>query len=235
MWHGRRYAFRACWHRRRSFLLGSTANTTLSACVTRVQSNDITARAYPPQPHLSRPIVPPRRAVRDERAGGGYWLAFSNGGVYSFGNASFHGSLAVKHLGSSGKTMAATPDGEGYWLATAGGRVYSFGDARSEPLDGGIPLRGRVAAMARTPDGRGYWLATSTGGVYVFGGATSHGSLATKHVLSPVVSLAATADGPGYWLATSNGAVDAFGNAKFEGSWTGLPLTRHVAAMRAQR
>ena len=61
--------------------------------------------------------------------GGGYWLVGADGGVFSFGDASYHGSLGGRQLGKAIVAMAATPDGRGYWLVAADGGVLAFGDA----------------------------------------------------------------------------------------------------------
>jgi hypothetical protein len=59
--------------------------------------------------------------------GAGYWLAASDGGVFSFG-ASFYGSAAG--LSSSPFTSITTSaSGGGYWLTNAAGAAYAFGDA----------------------------------------------------------------------------------------------------------
>ncbi|MGH9115493.1 MAG: hypothetical protein ACRDWW_06630, partial [Acidimicrobiales bacterium] len=55
----------------------------------------------------------------------GYWLAAADGGVFSFGDAGFHGSLGGTHLDAPVVGIAATPDGHGYWLAGADGGVFS--------------------------------------------------------------------------------------------------------------
>jgi len=62
--------------------------------------------------------------------GGGYWLVGADGGVFSFGDAQFHGSASTLHLNEPIVGMAATPDGGGYWLVGADGGVFSFGDAQ---------------------------------------------------------------------------------------------------------
>jgi hypothetical protein len=51
--------------------------------------------------------------------GRGYWLVAADGGVFSFGDAAFHGSMGAAPPSSSTPVvaMAATP-GNGYWLAT---------------------------------------------------------------------------------------------------------------------
>ena len=59
----------------------------------------------------------------------GYWLTAADGGVFSFGDASFYGSMAGQHLAQPTVGIASTPDGKGYWLTAADGGVFSFGDA----------------------------------------------------------------------------------------------------------
>ena len=48
--------------------------------------------------------------------GHGYWLVASDGGVFAFGDATFHGSTGALPLNSPVVGMAATRDGDGYWL-----------------------------------------------------------------------------------------------------------------------
>ena len=64
-------------------------------------------------------------------SGQGYWYAGTDGGVFSFGDASFYGSLPGEHVMPAAPIvgMARTPDGGGYWLLGADGGVFSFGDA----------------------------------------------------------------------------------------------------------
>jgi hypothetical protein len=40
-------------------------------------------------------------------SGGGYWLVASDGGVFSFGDATFHGSTGSLHINSPVTAMAA--------------------------------------------------------------------------------------------------------------------------------
>jgi hypothetical protein len=162
-----------------------------------------------------------------------YGLVSTNGGVVSFGDASFQGSAAGIHLGGPIAAMAATPDGKGYWLASSNGGVFSFGDASFQGSAAGLHLGGSVVAMAATPDGKGYWLASSNGGVFSFGDASFQGSAAGLHLGARAVAMAATPDGKGYWLASSNGGVFSFGDANFQGSAAGLHLGGRVVAMAA--
>ena len=85
--------------------------------------------------------TPPRTA----RATG--WSA-SDGGVYAFGDAAFHGSMGGMALNVPVVGMAATPNGTGYWLAAADGGVFSFGSAPFEGSMGGKPMRAPVVGIA---------------------------------------------------------------------------------------
>ena len=70
--------------------------------------------------------------------GQGYWLATSNGNVYSFGDALFEGSLRYLNLSGTVVSIAAAPSGSGYWLAGSDGGVFAFGHA---PFLGSVPGR----------------------------------------------------------------------------------------------
>ena len=81
--------------------------------------------------------------------GFGYWLAASDGGVFSFGDARFFGSTGALTLVSPIIGLAATSSGKGYWLAAADGGVFSFGDARFLGAAAGRgPLAPPVVAIA---------------------------------------------------------------------------------------
>jgi hypothetical protein len=60
---------------------------------------------------------------------GGYWLAGADGGVFTFGDAGFYGSMAQVRLAAQIVGMVAAPGGQGYWLVGADGGVFTFGDA----------------------------------------------------------------------------------------------------------
>src|SRR5204863_314628 len=61
--------------------------------------------------------------------GHGYWLAGSDGGVFSFGNARFYGSKGGQPLNGPVVAISPTRDGKGYWLLACDGGVFAFGDA----------------------------------------------------------------------------------------------------------
>jgi hypothetical protein len=63
------------------------------------------------------------------KTGLGYWLVASDGGIFAFGDAQFHGSMGGQHLNHPVKGMAASPTGLWYWLVSEDGGVFTFGDA----------------------------------------------------------------------------------------------------------
>jgi hypothetical protein len=82
--------------------------------------------------------------------GQGYWLVASDGGVFTFGNAGFFGSLAGHHLNAPVVGLLPTPDDQGYWLVAADGGVFSFGDAPFFGSLGQVHLNGPVVGIAST-------------------------------------------------------------------------------------
>ena len=165
--------------------------------------------------------------------GRGYWLVASDGGVFSFGDASFYGSTSNLTLNRGIVGLAATPDGQGYWLVASDGGVFSFGDASFYGSTGGMKLHKPIVGLAATPDGQGYWLVASDGGVFSFGDASFYGSTGGMKLHKPIVGLTATPDGRGYWLVASDGGVFSFGDASFYGSTSNLTLNRGIVGLTA--
>jgi hypothetical protein len=163
----------------------------------------------------------------------GLWLGGADGGVFSFGAATFHGSAAGTELNRPMVGVAATPDGGGYWLVAADGGVFAYGDATFDGSAAGQPLNQPVVGMAATPDGGGYWLVAADGGVFAYGDATFYGSAATRSLNQPVVGMVATPDGGGYWLVAADGGVFAYGDATFHGSAATHALNQPVVGMAA--
>ena len=164
---------------------------------------------------------------------GGYWEVAADGGVFSFGDAAFHGSMGGQHLNAPAVGMAATPDGGGYWEVAADGGVFSFGDAAFHGSMGGQHLNAPAVGMAAMADGGGYWEVAADGGVFSFGDAAFHGSMGGQHLNAPAVGMAATPDGGGYWEVAADGGVFSFGDAAFHGSMGGQHLNAPAVGMAA--
>ncbi|HEY5109905.1 MAG TPA: hypothetical protein VII96_09895, partial [Acidimicrobiales bacterium] len=84
-------------------------------------------------------------------SGVGYWLVASDGGIFAFGGAAFHGSTGGLVLQAPIVGMAPTLDGQGYWLAGADAGVFTFGDATFSGSVAGVPLNAPVVGMAAGP------------------------------------------------------------------------------------
>jgi hypothetical protein len=82
----------------------------------------------PPTPDPGGPMHP-GTAIFPSPSGNGYYVVTADGGVFCFGDATFHGSLGGKHLASPIVAGAAHPRGGGYWLLGEDRGVFAFGDA----------------------------------------------------------------------------------------------------------
>ena len=120
--------------------------------------------------------------------GRGYWLAGSDGGVFTFGNATFDGSMGGKHLNAPIVAMDAAASG--YRLVASDGGVFAFGGASFYGSMGGKHLNAAGCCERYNPNGRGYWLIGSDGGVFAFGDAHYFGSMGGKHLNAPIVGIA---------------------------------------------
>ena len=149
--------------------------------------------------------------------GKGYWLVASDGGVFSFGDATFYGSMGGTPLNAPVTSMAATPSGNGYWLVAADGGIFTFGDAPFDGSMGGKPLNNPVVGMVSAPHAQGYMLVSDDGGIFAFGTVPFFGSLGGGYGgnpadVPPVAAIALTPDNQGYWLLEPDGWSYAFAN-----------------------
>jgi len=136
--------------------------------------------------HMGGPVA--MAAIPD---GKGYWIVDSDGGVFSFGDAAFCGSLGGRTLTAPVVGIAATADGKGYWLAGRDGGVFAFGDATFGGSMAGTVLAEPVVGIAANPSGPGYWLAAADGGVFALGGAPFLGSVGGLRLARPVFAISA--------------------------------------------
>ena len=54
-------------------------------------------------------------------------MVAEDGGIFSFGDAQFYGSMGGQRLNAPVMSMAPDPDGVGYWLVAADGGIFAFG------------------------------------------------------------------------------------------------------------
>ncbi len=74
---------------------------------------------------LNQPIV----GGSNTPSGNGYWMVAQDGGIFAFGDATFHGSTGHLTLNQPIVGMAPTPSGNGYWMVAQDGGIFAFGDA----------------------------------------------------------------------------------------------------------
>ncbi len=163
--------------------------------------------------------------------GNGYWMVADDGGVFSFGDATFLGSTGGLDLNRPIVDLASTPTAHGYWLVATDGGIFAFGDAQFYGSTGAIKLNRPIVGMAATATGRGYWLVATDGGIFCFGDAVFLGSTGDVRLVSPIVAMASTPTGNGYWLVAADGGVFCFGDAVFHGSLGGQRLAAPITAI----
>jgi len=138
--------------------------------------------------HAGEPV-----AMAATSDGLGYWIVDSDGGVFSFGDAAFYGSMGGRPLRAPVVGLARSAEGHGYWLAAADGGVFSFGDATFGGSLAGTVLAKPVIGIAANSSGTGYWMAAADGGVFALGGAPFLGSLGGQRLNCSVVAISAVA------------------------------------------
>jgi hypothetical protein len=160
----------------------------------------------------------------------GYWLVGSDGGVFTFGQAQFHGSTGSMVLQRPVVGITPTADNNGYWLVATDGGVFAYGDAGFYGSIPGIPLNparsglshslnAPIVAMVPTYDDGGYFMVASDGGVFSFGDAKFEGSCpGIGGCEGAAVAVMPDASGNGYWVVTSSGHVYTFGDAQYFGA-----------------
>ncbi len=158
---------------------------------------------------LNKPLI----TMASTPSGQGYWLASGDGGIFTFGDANFFGSLGGIRLNEPVVDMVSTTSAMGYWMVSTDGGIFTFGDADFLGSLGGIRLNQPVVTMIPTPTGKGYWMFSKDGGVFSFGDAPFYGSLGGHGGIAPIVDALVRPQGDGYWLISETGEVYEFGGA----------------------
>jgi hypothetical protein len=178
-----------------------------------------------------------------QEASHGYWLVGSDGGIFSFGSAAFHGSMGGTALQRPVVAITPTSTGNGYWLVASDGGIFSFGDSSYygslpgvglHPAGSGLPhsLNAPIVGMVPTYTGHGYFMVASDGGVFAFGDAKFEGSCpGIGGCAGTAVAVMPDHTGGGYWLVTNTGGIYAFGDAAYYGgpTATSVPVVDGVA------
>ncbi len=161
----------------------------------------------------------------------GYWVLGSDGGIFSYGDAAFHGSVPGAGVQADSALMATTPSSNGYWILGTDGGIFSFGDAAFHGSLPGEGVRTRAIDLKPTRTGNGYWVLGADGGIFSFGDARFFGSLPGVGVSTEAVKLVPTPSGNGYWVLGADGGIFSFGDAAFHGSLPGAGVTNRSISM----
>ena len=133
----------------------------------------------------------------------GYRMIASDGGVFTFGWSTFHGSTGDIRLVSP--IVAGVSNGvDGYWFVAGDGGVFTFGDAGFFGSAAGRTTS-PVVDMARTPTGDGYWLLERDGRVHAFGDAPHRGDASPTRTAS-LAAIIGCRSGDGYRIVRTDGS-----------------------------
>jgi hypothetical protein len=226
--------------RRRSVIVAALGVLVLASLVAGI----------PPVRHAVRSAIPflrPELAVTPVNPGGwsskvqilstpdgnGYWVVQADAGIFTYGDAEFHGSNGGQSIPSYARGMAALSSGHGYWETTGDGSVYTW----NTPYYGGantISHSGTIVGIATPPSNAGYWQVASDGGIFSWPANTFafYGSKGGQSISAPMVGMAVTIDGGGYWEVGADGNVYSFGDANPNyGNLYGHALTQPVTGL----
>ncbi|MCP4084670.1 MAG: serine protease [Actinomycetia bacterium] len=121
--------------------------------------------------------------------GNGYYLVGSDGGVFTFGDAQFAGSMGGHDLNQPIVGLVPDPDNDGYWLVASDGGVFAF-NADFRGSLGSIPLNQPIVGMV--PHGNGYLMVGSDGGAFNFSNLPFYGSTGNNPSPHPVFAIASS-------------------------------------------
>ncbi len=158
----------------------------------------------------------------------GYWLVGSDGGIFTFGSALFHGSTGSLVLQRPVVGITPTPNEDGYWLVASDGGVFAFNapfvgsipGLGLHPASSGLPnsLNAPIVGIVPSVNGQGYYMVASDGGVFAFNSNFAGSCPGIGGCSGAAVAVAPDTSGNGYWLVTATGHVYTFGDATFYGA-----------------
>ena len=101
---------------------------------------------------LNAPVL----GMTPTHTGRGYWLYARDGGIFSFGDAVFHGSTGDIRLNQPSCRWRRGPQGDGYWMIARDGGLFAFGSAPFEGSGATCHSAAPYVAMLPSTTGKGY-------------------------------------------------------------------------------
>jgi hypothetical protein len=120
-------------------------------------------------------------------SGNGYYMVASDGGVFTFGDATFVGSMGGQALNQPVQGLVPDPDNKGYWLVASDGGVFAF-SARFLGSLGSTPLNRPIVGMVA--HGNGYLMVGSDGGAFNYSTLPFFGSTGSNPAPDAVFAIA---------------------------------------------
>lgn len=161
--------------------------------------------------------------------GEGFWVMDRAGGVFSFGDAGYYGSipgLGLDDPPSAAAGLTATPTGLGYWIVDTAGGVYCFGDAEFYGSTPGLRLDAPSAPavdIAASPTGAGYAVLERDGTIRGFGDLSDLIEM-EDGISIDAVAFSTTPSPNSYVVVDGRGFVYPVGTAPMFGSLAHLVL-----------
>ncbi len=180
-------------------------------------------------PGLNAPIV----GIAATPDGAGYWVVAADGGVFTFGDARFFGSLGNVSLNAPIVGIAATPDGAGYWLVAADGGVFTFGDARGSLARWATSRSTRPSWASRprpTAPATGWWRPTAASSPSATRGSSARWATSRSTRPSWASRPRPTAAATGWWRPTAASSPSATRGSSAR--WATSRSTRPSSASR---
>ena len=102
-------------------------------------------------PWVANPSTSPWSVSPPPPTGAATGTAGSDGGIFTFGDANFFGSMGGKPLSKPVVGVWSTSNGQGYWETAADGGIFTFGNALYLGSTGGMKLNAPVVGGSIVP------------------------------------------------------------------------------------
>ncbi len=127
-----------------------------------------------------------------------------DGGIFTFGDAKFHGSMGGKPSEPAGHRHGANEQWERLLAVRVRRRHLQLRRCAVRRF-----AREQSAVVAGRRDathagGRGYWMLTADGRVFKFGDAADYGDIAGCGIYGSATRMLVTPNGKGYWIGTEH-------------------------------
>lgn len=165
-------------------------------------------------------------------SGQGYWMINADGGVFTFGDAQFYGSLPQRRPGVQNVVAAIRVGNTKYCMLESSGRTSCFAAGSiyedSQPVTYGLHSD-PATTMIPSGDAQGWWVVSRKGKVSAYGSAVGAGEVA-QQPYGPIMGGAGWGNNT-YRLVGADGGVFTFG-LSYQGN---VSVSGHLSSRSAQQ